>query len=362
MLFRTQSPDALIAIVLVAGCGSSTPITATPAKTEPPVTRAPMRPAGPYAVSAIPLPGGSADGIFLDYLAFDPATGFVWIPAGPTGSVDIVDSITRKLTRIEGFPTKEMERNGKKRAVGPSSVTIGNGTVYVGNRGDSSVCAVDEKVPALGGVCGTLDAMPDGIAYVAATNEVWVTTPRDKSIRILDGKTLVQKARLAFDGEPEGFAVDNQRGRFYSNLEDKDVTLAIDLASHETVATWHPACGEDGPHGLRLAEADGLLFVACSAKAETLDVAHDGAIVGTIDTGDGVDDLDYSPATRTLYVAAAQAATLSIVGVDAKGALSLVDTVPTKHGGRNGVVDAHGVVYVADGPTSELLIVAPKGR
>ena len=52
-------------------------------------------------------------------------------------------------------------------------------------------------------------------------------------------------------------------------------------------------------------------------------------------------------------------ATLTIAAVDAKGALSLVDSVPTKQGGRNGVVDAHGNVYVADGPTSELLVVAP---
>jgi DNA-binding beta-propeller fold protein YncE len=252
-----------------------------------------------------------------------------------------------------------MERNGRKRVVGPSSVTIGKGVVYVGNRGDASVCAMDERAPKRGGTCGTLDAMPDGIAYVAATNEVWVTTPRDKSIRILDGATLVQKARLEFDGEPEGFAVDGTRGRFYTNLEDKDLTVAIDVASHATVATWHPGCGEDGPHGLRLADREGLLFVACSAKAEVMDVAHDGAIVGSIETGDGVDDLDYAPATHTLYVAAAKAATLTVAAVDGKGALSLVEKVPTKQGGRNGVVDARGAVYIADGPTSELLVVTP---
>ena len=73
------------------------------------------------------------------------------------------------------------------------------------------------------------------------------------------------------------------------------MTLAIDLTSHQTVATWQPKCGEDGPHGLRLAEAEGLLFVACSTKVEALDVGHDGAIVGSIDTGDGVDDVDYMP-------------------------------------------------------------------
>src|SRR5262249_49108361 len=132
------------------------------------------------------------------------------------------------------------------------------------------------------GTCGKLDSMPDGIAYVAKTKEVWVTTPRDKSIRILDAASLVQKAKLDFDGEPEGFAVDAKRGRFYTNLEDKDLTLAIDLASHKTVATWKPTCGVQGPHGLRVDADAGLLFVACSTKVETLDVQHDGAIVGSI--------------------------------------------------------------------------------
>src|SRR5262249_56839255 len=86
------------------------------------------------------------------------------------------------------------------------------------------------------GHCHKLDSMPDGLAYVAGTKEVWVTTPRDKSIRVLDGRKLDEKAKLPFDGSPEGFAVDGPHGRFYTNLEDKDLTLAIDLASHRTVA------------------------------------------------------------------------------------------------------------------------------
>lgn len=57
------------------------------------------------------------------------------------------------------------------------------GTVYIGNRGDSTVCALDERT-FVKGACGKLDSMPDGILYVAKTREVWVTTPRDKSIRI----------------------------------------------------------------------------------------------------------------------------------------------------------------------------------
>ena len=181
------------------------------------------------------------------------------------------------MRQITGFQTVEMGTGDRKRIVGPSSVTVGAGTVYVGNRGDSSVCAFDAKSLAHG-VCHTFDSSPDGIIYIAATKEVWVTTPRDKSVRILDATTLAEKAKLTFDGGPEGFAVDGKRGRFYTNLEDKDVTLAIDLKSHKTVATWPSTCGKDGPHGLRADETAGFLFVACSARAEVMNAAHDGAV------------------------------------------------------------------------------------
>ncbi len=344
----------LASAVLLAACGSS-----APAPSEPQPTAPPPLPATHYATSVVALPGGSADGVFMDYLLFDPRTDAVWVPAGNTGSVDVLDTRSGKLSRIEGFPTQEMERRGRKRTVGPSSATLGaRGTVYIGNRGDFTVCAIDEMALKKQ-TCGKLDAMPDGIAYVQKTQEVWVTTPRDKSIRILDAATLVEKGKLTFDGEPEGFAPDNTRGRFYTNLEDKDVTLSIDLESHQTVATWPAKCGEEGPHGLRLAEPEGQLLVACSTRAEVLDVAHDGAPLGTIDTGDGVDDLDYSAATHRIYVGAAKAAKLTIAALDGKGSLSLVATVATQDGARNGVVSGDGKVYLAHSKGSQLIVAAP---
>src|SRR5262249_43755833 len=132
--------------------------------------------AAPPALRSIALPGAPADGVFMDYLAYDRAHHRVWVPAGNTGSVDVIDVTSGAVTRIEGFPTQEMERRGKKRIVGPSSATVGGSHVYVGNRGDSSVCAVDASSLKKAG-CVTLDSMPDGLAYVAATHEVWVTTP-----------------------------------------------------------------------------------------------------------------------------------------------------------------------------------------
>lgn len=317
-----------------------------------------------YSVRTVPLPGGGGQGITMDYIAFDARTGFVWVPAGNTGAVDVVDTGKGDtVTQVAGFPTAEVQGRVGKRVVGPSSATVGEGTVYVGNRGDSTVCAVDERSLARG-ACGRLDSMPDGLAYVSSTKEVWVTTPRDRSVRVLDASTLAQKARLAFDGQPEGFAVDGVRGRFYTNLEDKDRTLAIDLHTHETVAAWNPSCGEDGPRGLRLDDKAGLLFVACSARVEVLDAGHEGKVLSSIDTGEGVDDLDYAQDTHLLYVGAAKAGQLTVARVDDRGRLSVAARIATRPGARNGVVGRDGRVYLAHASSSQRndLIVVEPGR
>jgi DNA-binding beta-propeller fold protein YncE len=276
--------------------------------------------------------------------------------------VAVIDTSKGTVRQIDGFPTAAMGTGDRKRMVGPSSVTVGKGLVYVGNRGDSTVCALNASTLARG-TCHHFDSMPDGLAYVAATKEVWVTTPRDKSIRIIDAATLEEKAKLTFEGNPEGFAVDAARNRFYTNLEDKDRTLAIDLTTRKTVATWAPSCGADGPHGLRVDEGAGHLFVACSTRAEVLDAAHGGAALSSIDTGDGVDDIDYSPATHMLYVGAAKAGQLTIARVDSQGKLSVLATVATHLGARNPAVTDKGAVYLAHsalGGLSDLVVVEPR--
>lgn len=322
-----------------------------------------LRAADPtYAVSMQALPGASDAGIGMDYIIFDPATHSVWVPAGNTGAVDVVDPATGKVRQITGFPTVEMGTGDRKRVVGPSSVTIGDGMIYIGNRGDSTVCAVNPKT-LVRGTCHKVDSMPDGLAYVAGTKEVWVTTPRDKSIRILDAATLNEKTKLTFEGNPEGFAVDAKRGRFYTNMEDKDLTLAIDLVSHQTAATWKSTCGADGPHGLRVDEKAGHLFIACSTRTEVMDVAHDGAVLSSIDTGDGADDLDYATATHMVYIGAAKAGLLTVARVDAKGILSIVAKVAVHTGARNPAVTSDGKVYLAHsglGKLSDLVVATPK--
>jgi DNA-binding beta-propeller fold protein YncE len=306
-----------------------------------------------YAVHTLTLPDHGQGNITMDYIAYDAKTGYVWVPAINIGSVYVVDTSNERVREITGFATKELEVQGRKRSQGPSGVSIGDGVVYIGDRADSSVCAIDERTLARKN-CGHIDSTPDGVVYVGTTKEVWVTAPRDNSVRILDSQNLSQKDKLTFEGRPEGYAVDTKRGRLYMNYEDKDLTTAIDLKTHKTVAKWQSSCGEDGPHGLSLDQDAGYLFVACSTRAEILDVGHNGEQLSSINTGDGVDDLNYSPSTHMLYVGAAKDARLTVAKADKSGKLSQVASVPTHEGARNGVVTKDGTVYLAHSQLGKL--------
>ena len=128
--------------------------------------------------NTIALPGPAPVG--MDYLAYDPESAQLFVPASNTGKLDIVDTRTGKVTSMDGWATA---RRGE-RVAGITAATVGKGYVYVGNRADSSICAVEIKSMTKKG-CVTLPGSPDGVFYVAPTHEVWVTTPDSQSLQLL---------------------------------------------------------------------------------------------------------------------------------------------------------------------------------
>ncbi len=339
------------------------PAVAPVATPEPPRAVEPPAPAR-WVVRDVPLPGATAPAS-LDYIAYEAPTataagGRVWVPVGVTGSVDVYDVASGAFKRVDGFKTGEREAHGKKRVVGPSAVAIGDGYAYIGDRASSEVCAIDRATLARG-ACTKVPKGIDGVAYVASSKEVWVTTPDDESMTILAtsaGGHTKAVAAVKVGGSPEGYAVDEGRGLFFTNLEDKGKTVVIDVAKRAIVSTWTLGCGGDGPRGLAVDAARQLALVACTDHVEVRDAAHDGALLGKVDTGAGVDNVDYVAATRRLYVAAGKASRLTVVEVGDGGTLTVVATADTHDGARNGVADASGRAYLADSPGARLVVVS----
>jgi DNA-binding beta-propeller fold protein YncE len=365
-----KSTLALAIFLVFAGCAEEPQRAATPpslASSNPAPTSSlrigstpPTAPATPepkqLEFRGVPLPGATAPAS-LDYIAFEPERSRVWVPVGGTGSVDVYDTATGSFTRVDGFKTAQRESRGTTRITGPSAVAIGDGTAYIGNRASSEVCPVDSATLKLG-ACLTLASPTDGVAYVSATKEVWVTTPRDQSIVVLDASrpsALKVKTTIGLEGAPEGYAVDRKRGLFFTNLEDKNKTVTIDIQKHVPTTTWNLECDASGPRGIAV-DARGLVYVACTDHVVVLDGLHDGVKRGAVDTGSGVDNIDLLEAQHLLYVAAAKARRLTVAQIEDDGSTRVVAEGASVDGARNGVVDALGNVYVADPLNARLLI------
>ena len=333
---------AVLLGLFVVGCAS----TPSGIETQEPC---PRDPSGALRRRAIDLPGASGP-LSLDYLAVDRARGRVWVPAAGTGRVDVIDAASGALSEVSGFATIEREGRGGKRLVGPSSATVAGDFVYVGNRADSAICAIDATTLSRG-PCIALPTSPDGVQWIATTRELWVTTPKDRSLTVIDAKSataLTVSGRIPVEGEPEGYAVDEPRGVFFTNLEDRDMTLVIDVRERRVVSSWPAGCGAEGPRGLAYDAATRRLFVACTDHVSVRDAARGGAELGAISTGGGVDNIDWNPTTRLLYAAAGKAAMLTVAHVSEAGVPTVVARAPTAQGARVVVVDAEGRAFVAD--------------
>jgi DNA-binding beta-propeller fold protein YncE len=325
------------------------------------------------AIVVHPIALSKSGVVTLDYFAWDPVRRRLWIPAGNTGDVVVLDADGRPVKKIAGFATKEFELQGKKGRLGPSSVALSDGDAFVGNRGDSTICVIDTVTlvrVACHQIAATSDgwaAAPDAVVYVPTTREVWITrgapplgiASSDGSITILDATRsgrLREKGKIKLQASAEGYAVDARRGRFYTNLEESGETVVIDVRQRKIVGRWKSGCDE--ARGLALDRNRNVLFVACSSRVVALDVARGGKVLATIATGDGLDNIDYSEADGLLYAAAANAAVLTIAKMGQGRAFTAATTVTTVKGARSVVAGDRLRAYVADPLGGRILVVS----
>jgi len=284
------------------------------------------------------LPGGSADGVFMDYIAYDAKTIGCGCLPGNSAAVDVFDAATHKLTQITGFATQEMERHGHKRVSARARVGGARRRVRRQPRRLDSVRVRRDHAGQGRMRHARLDARRRGLRgrYLGGVG--------DHAARSIDPHP--RRDHAGAEGAPAvRWRARGLRGRRQArplstpNLEDKDQTLAIDLKTHATVATWPTTCGEEGGHGISLDPDAGFLFVACSTRSEVMDVATTArscraSIPATAST------ISTTWPRPTLYVASSRQLALTVAKVGPAGELTSIAVVPTVMGARNGVADA----------------------
>ena len=340
-----QSLVVLFSLALSLGLGA----TAQSAAEQP---NAPEQRENALKAVAVSLPGGQ-EGTGFDDIVYAGALHQVIVPAAQTGRVYLIDPATWSHESCAVWQGRT------------TSADAGDGYVFAVDRSHPAVNVIDPKLHKVV-ASAPLEMEPDIVRYVPATHEVWVTEedPRKGQIEILtfsahDNVRLSRAARVkvAGGGGPESLAVDAVRSRVYTNREDQKVTVAIDIASRRIVAEWkNGTVGSSS--GLALDEAAGWLFVGSGAGGvATLDVAHDGRILGTLKVGKGTDLIGYSPSLQHVYLPDPKEGTLAIIGVSQGGEPRLLGTVETAKGSHAAAADNRGQVWVTDPHHGQLLVV-----
>ncbi len=322
----------------------------------PPVTIALALAAALSAASPAPaevlLPGGGS-GVGFDDLRWVPSLHRLLVPAGGTGRLDLVDPDGGAVDSIPGL---SVAPPGKGHGAGTTSADFGAGLLFASDRTARTVVAIDPASRRIR-FRAPLGGSPDYVRWVEPRREVWVTEPGREVIEIfrLGAEARLERAgTVRVPGGPESLVVDPGRGWAYANTW-RGETLAVGLASRAIEARWPNGCR--GSRGIALDAGRGLVFVGCEeGRAVALDLEAGGAVAGQVETGaGGVDLIDWAPARSRLYLAAGDAGELDVVAVEGRGALRLVERLPTARGAHCVAADGRGDAWVCDPARGRLL-------
>lgn len=194
---------------------------------------------------------------------------------------------------------------------------------------------------------------PDGIVYDSASRHVLTMNGHSNNASVIDPATDTFVTGIALPGRPE-FAVSDNRGHVFANIDDKSELARIDTRTNKVDAVWKLApC--DSPSGLAIDTQAHRLFSVCDNRLMAVTDANDGHQVATVAIGKGPDAARFDPATGMVY-SSNHDGTLTIVHEVDANHYRVVANVPTQIGARTMALDraTHQIWLVAAAP-------APRG-
>ncbi len=299
---------------------------------------------------------GAEGGTGFDDLNFSSNLHKVLVPGGRTGKLYLIDSRTKAVSIINGFSTENNYPGGHGQSI--TSADEGRGLIFTSDRDTLRINVVDLQANAVV-ASALLDSGPDYVRFIDSTSEVWVTEPASERIEIFTFSAkpkpiLSRNGFIDVPGGPESLIVDHTRQYAYTHLWEGQ-TIAIDLHTHAIIRQWPNGC--EGSRGIALDEKRGFLFAGCvEGKAVVLDLDHNGQQLGNLSTGSGVDVIGYNSTLSHLYLAGANSATLSVIGVSDAGKLSLLGTGSAVKGAHCVTGDDQGNIWVCDPQHGSLLM------
>jgi len=179
---------------------------------------------------------------------------------------------------------------------------------------------------------------PDLILYDAATRQVFVFNGRSANASVIDAKTGTVAGTIPLGGKPE-FAVSDEQGRVFVNIEDKGELVAIDAKTRKVDSTW-ALTGCEEPTGLAIDLAHHRLLSACGNERMVVTDSTNGRQVASVPIGKGPDGAAFDAQLGLAFTSNGQDGTLTVVHEDDPDHFSVVQTLATQKSARTLALDA----------------------
>ena len=271
----------------------------------------------------------------IDHLAFDAATGRLFIAALGNNTVEVIDSNAGSHVKsLAGF------REPQGIAVIPDQRSV---AVATGQGSGLQWISAEDYRP---GPATRLGDDADNVRYDPSARRVYVGFGSG-ALAAIDTMTarVVGEARLA--GHPESFQLERAGTRVFVNVPDAHHVAVVDRRTMKISATW-PVTTAGSNFPMALDEANHRLFVGCRRPAKVLVFdTTSGKETASFEIVGDTDDLFYDAARKRLYVTGGDG---YIDVIQDEGANNFVRTarVPTAPGARTSLFVAdQGRLYLA---------------
>jgi YVTN family beta-propeller protein len=209
------------------------------------------------------------------------------------------------------------------------------GRGFVSNGRDNSVSVFDlSSLKVLSKI--TVGQGPDAILYDSASKRVFTFNGKSNDATAIDAATGAVVGTIKVGGRPE-FAVSDDKGEVFVNIEDKNELMALDPTKLDVKARWRLAPCEE-PSGLAIDRKHRRLFSGCGNKVMAVVDADSGKLVTTLPIGDGVDANAFDSETGLAFASCGEGV-LTVVHEDSPDKFSVVENIPTQRGARTMALD-----------------------
>ena len=177
---------------------------------------------------------------------------------------------------------------------------------------------------------------PDAILYDAATKRVFTFNGKSDDATAIDAEKGTVVGTIKLEGKPE-FAVTDEKGGLFVNLEDKSQLLALDPDKLTVKSRWPLAPCEE-PSGLAMDRKNRRLFAGCDNKVMAVVDADSGKVITTLPIGGGVDATAYDDETKLAFASCGEGV-LTVVREESPDKFSVAENAKTEPKARTMALD-----------------------